>query len=150
MARKVDDPELNRFAPSGAETPGAAPETEVLPQEVGLTPEPEELPGAPVRVYRRSPGTVQSGPAHTSDWIVEFEPRLRPGIEPLMGWTSSADPLQQVRMTFADLESALTYCQRRGLVPDVQKPPVRRHRTRSYADNFLPFPDGEPRPIYQH
>lgn len=161
MPKVVDDPETSRFNQSGAELPGyhrmaaeeaglGVPEDRNLSVHRGTSPEPEELRASPVRVYCRSPSPMQSGPAHVGEWIVEFEPHLKPGIDPLMGWTSSADPQTQVRLTFDSREAALAYCRRQDLPCEVERPPVRRRRLRSYADNFVPFDDGGPKPIYQH
>jgi hypothetical protein len=54
----------------------------------------------------------------------------------LMGWTSSADMRQQVRLHFASKQEAIAYCERHGIPYQVfeAKPLVRR--TIAYADNF--------------
>lgn len=101
-------------------------------------------------IQRRSPSPVQSGPAHVGEWLLEFEPTSAPGIDPLMGWTSSQDVLHQVRLTFDSREAAEAYCVRQGVAFTVREPTRRRRRPKSYADNFVPFEDGGPRPIYQH
>ena len=44
---------------------------------------------------------MSSGTARTEEWVLEFPPEDRE-IDPLMGWTSSADTQSQVRLTFAD------------------------------------------------
>ncbi|MGE5547223.1 MAG: ETC complex I subunit [Solirubrobacterales bacterium] len=109
-----------------------------------------EPQGAEVRIYRRGANPMQSGPAHAGEWVLEFEPITPPEVDPLMGWVSSDDVLQQVRLTFNSLDEALAYCSREKLVPVVQTPAPRRKKPKSYADNFVPFADGGPRPIYQH
>jgi hypothetical protein len=57
--------------------------------------------------------------------VLEFEPRAKPWIEPLMGWTASADVDQQVRLEFPTKESALRYALRHGLSLDVEASPQR-------------------------
>jgi ETC complex I subunit conserved region len=42
---------------------------------------------------------MQEGTAIKS-WLLDFEQASPKGVEPLMGWTSSADVLQQVRLRF--------------------------------------------------
>lgn len=145
------DPENSRFYASGADMPDYdRVEADPAPSmHRGHAPEPEELRIAPVRVYRRSPNPMQSGKAHLGEWIVEFEPHLKPGIDPLMGWTSSADPQRQVRLTFESLEAAEAYCRRQRLNYEVERPPARRRPRRSYADNFVGF-EGGAKPIYPH
>lgn len=160
MARLVDDPETSRFMQSGAELPAydkvpaedalGQPEDRALSIHHGTSPEPEEMRHSPVRVYCRSPSAMQSGPAHVGQWIVEFEPHLKPGIDPLMGWTSSADPQTQVRLSFDSREAAEAYCHRQRLPYEVDPPHVRRRRPKNYSDNFVSFDDGGPKPIYQH
>lgn len=146
------DPENSRFYASGAEMPGYDKVEAEPPPSMhrGHSPEPEELRIAPVRVYSRSPNPMQGGPAHVGEWIVEFEPHLKPGIDPLMGWTSSADPQRQVRLTFETREAAESYCRRQKLNYELEEPPVRRPKRKSYSDNFTPFEGNGPKPIFPH
>ena len=57
-------------------------------------------------------------------------------VEPLMGWTSSADTRQQVRLFFANKEDAIAYATREGLAFRVDEPKTKTPRTAAYADNF--------------
>lgn len=139
MADKVDAP-----GPYGEPIP------EDLSTYHGASPAPEAPRYAEARIYRRSASPVQNGPAHIGEWILEFEPAAAPGIEPLMGWISSQDVLQQVRLTFDSREAAETYCRNAGLACTIPTPAPRKRRPRSYSDNFVPFEDGTPRPIYPH
>lgn len=88
------------------------------------------------RIYKPAKSAMQSGRANTKDWVLEFEPEHARQIEPLMGWTSSNDMRQQVRLRFASKEEAVAYCERLGLHYHVSeaKPSVRR--ITSYSDNF--------------
>lgn len=155
----IIDPENARFYHSGAELPSydqipddrGTPEAQgPLSVHHGAVPEPEEWRIARARVYRPSPSPVQGGRARANVWLVEFEPHLKPGVDPLMGWISSADPLQQVRLSFNSLDEALAYCRRERLATDVELPAPRKGKPRSYTDNFLPFEDGGPKPIWPH
>lgn len=58
---------------------------------------------------------VSSGRALAHGWTLTFKPRSAPFVEPLMGWTGSADTLQQVRLQFPTAQSAIRYCRRQGL-----------------------------------
>lgn len=89
-----------------------------------------------VRVYQPARTAMQSGRAKTREWIVEFEPRSPRQIDPLMGWTSSADTGQQVKMRFPTREAAISYCRRLGLEYRIVTPHERVVRPKSYADNF--------------
>jgi hypothetical protein len=88
------------------------------------------------RIYRPSKTAMQSGKAKTDDWLLEFEPEAALKIEPLMGYTSSTDTRQQVRLRFPDAEAAIAYCERNGLSYSVQQPQEQRRRRASYSDNF--------------
>jgi hypothetical protein len=53
-----------------------------------------------------------------------------------MGWTSSRDMRQQVRLEFDTKEEAVAYAQRSGLPFTVIEPQPRAQIKKSYADNF--------------
>ena len=95
------------------------------------------------RITHRDAQPVQSGPAQLEQWLVEFAPETPPDIDPLMGWVSSTDVKQQVRMAFPSQAEAEAYCRRHG-VEYVVRPQIRHVRRRTYADNFREWPDGVP------
>jgi hypothetical protein len=88
------------------------------------------------RIYKPARTAMQSGKAKTKDWVLDYDPEQPRTVEPLMGWTSSGDMRQQLKLSFASKEEAVAYCEREGIafriLPD--KEPVRR--TMSYSDNF--------------
>ena len=88
------------------------------------------------RIYKPARTAMQSGAANTKEWVLDYEPEQPPTVEPLMGWTSSADMKQQVRLSFDTKEEAIAYCERNGIAYQVfeTKPPVRPRI--SYSDNF--------------
>jgi hypothetical protein len=88
------------------------------------------------RIYKPARTATQSGKAKAKRWLLEFEPQQAPEIEPLMGWTSSADTRTQVRLWFATEEEAVAYAQRRGLDFEIEKPAPQTRHTLSYSDNF--------------
>jgi hypothetical protein len=79
---------------------------------------------------------MQSGFANTKDWVLEFEPEEPRSIEPLMGWTSSGDMKQQVRLFFDTREEAVAYCERHGIAYQAFDATPARRRIMSYSDNF--------------
>ena len=88
------------------------------------------------RIYTPSKTAMQSGFANTKAWVVDFDLAEPRQVEPLMGWTSSGDTLQQLRLRFATQAEAIAYCQRKGIAYQVfEAKPVSR-RTMSYSDNF--------------
>jgi hypothetical protein len=88
------------------------------------------------RIYKPSKTAMQSGFANTRQWLLEFEPEEPRTVEPLMGWTSSGDMKQQVRLQFDTKDEAVAYCERHGIAYQVfdAMPPARR--IMSYSDNF--------------
>ena len=89
-----------------------------------------------VRIYRQAKNAMQSGRANTDRWVVEFEPESRREVEPLMGWTSSADTRAQLRLRFDSQEEAVAYAKKHGLMYTLEKPRDRRIQPKAYADNF--------------
>ena len=88
------------------------------------------------RIYQPTRTAMQSGTAKTKAWVLDFEPERPRDVEPLMGWTSSADMRQQVRMQFDSKDQAIAYCQRSGIPYRVIEPKQAARRTIAYADNF--------------
>ena len=90
----------------------------------------------PVRIYRPARNAMQSGNGNTGAWILEFEETAPRTADPLMGWTSSGDTRQQLKLSFATREEAVAYAEREGLAYTVvPEAPVRAHK-KSYSDNF--------------
>ena len=88
------------------------------------------------RIYKPAKTAMQSGTAKTNEWVLEFEPEQPREIEPLMGWTSSGDMRQQVRLRFDSAEEAIAYCERHGIAYQVFETKPQARRTISYSDNF--------------
>ena len=88
------------------------------------------------RIYKPAKSSMQSGTAGTHDWVLDYEPEQPREVEPLMGWTSSTDMRQQVRLTFPTKEEAIAYAERHGIPFRVSEPHKRGMQIKSYADNF--------------
>jgi hypothetical protein len=88
------------------------------------------------RIFKPARTAMQSGTARTKDWVLEFDPEQPRSIEPLMGWTSSGDMRQQVRLQFDTRDEAVAYCEREGIAYRVFEPNQATRRTIAYADNF--------------
>jgi hypothetical protein len=87
-------------------------------------------------IYKPCKTAMQSGQAKTRDWVLDFEPEKPRQVEPLMGWTSSSDMRQQLRLRFASKEDAVAYCERNGIAYQVFEPKAPARRVIAYADNF--------------
>jgi hypothetical protein len=88
------------------------------------------------RIYKPSKTAMQSGFGQTKDWVIDFEPEEARQVEPLMGWTSSGDMRQQLRLRFATKEDAVAYCERHGIAYQVSEAKPVNRRGISYSDNF--------------
>lgn len=88
------------------------------------------------RIYRPSKNAMQSGVANTKAWRLEYEPEKPKSFEHVMGYCSSSDMKSQIRLKFDSLEEAIAYCQREGIPHKILDEHPRKHRRRTYADNF--------------
>ena len=88
------------------------------------------------RIYRPAKTAMQSGKANTRQWRLEFEPASARSIDPLMGWTSSADMNGQVRLDFDSKEEAIAYAERHGIAFRLHEPQEPPMILKAYADNF--------------
>ena len=88
------------------------------------------------RIYSPSKTAMQSGKAKTGVWILEFDRDTPRTVEPLMGYTSSSDPLAQVRLRFETQDDAVAYAQKHGIAFRIVEPNEAKRRVISYSDNF--------------
>jgi hypothetical protein len=88
------------------------------------------------RIYKPAKTAMQSGTAGTKLWVLDFEPAEPKEVEPLMGWTSSGDMQQQVRLRFATKEEAIAYCEQHGIPYRVFGAKEPKRQVIAYADNF--------------
>jgi NADH dehydrogenase len=90
------------------------------------------------RIYKPARTAMSSGTAKTHDWVLEFAPASARDVDPLMGWTSSADTQAQVRLRFDTREAAQDYARDHGIDAQVFEPHKRKPniRPRGYGENF--------------
>jgi hypothetical protein len=89
-----------------------------------------------VRIYRPAKTAMQSGTAKTLRWLLEYEPATRREPDPLMGWASAHDTLNEVHLRFATLAEAIAFAQKHGFDYAVSEPHDARFKPKSYAENF--------------
>jgi len=88
------------------------------------------------RIYRPARTAMQSGTAKTKEWVLDYEPEQPRMVEPLMGWTSSADMKQEICLQFDSKEEAIAFCEREGIPYQAFDSKPRARQRISYADNF--------------
>ena len=87
-------------------------------------------------IYRPAPNAMQSGRGKSKSWMLVHELVEPKSIDPLMGYTTSGDTRQQVRLSFDTLEEAEAYAQKNGIAYSVQPAHDATPKRQSYPDNF--------------
>uniref|UniRef100_A0A336ME65 NADH dehydrogenase [ubiquinone] iron-sulfur protein 4, mitochondrial n=1 Tax=Culicoides sonorensis TaxID=179676 RepID=A0A336ME65_CULSO len=114
--------------------------TIAVPTKVDMSPisgVPEEhVKGRRVRIYVPCKNSMQSGTNNLHHWEIEFDNRER-WENPLMGWTSTGDPLSNMKVEFNSKEEAIEHCEKNGwrwfVDGDVREKPS---RVKNYGVNF--------------
>ena len=88
------------------------------------------------RIYIPAKTAMQSGRGKLKKWVLEFDTRDT-SINPLMGWESSTDTLEEVVLRFSSKEKAIEYAESNNISYKVIEPKKREFVIKSYADNFL-------------
>ena len=88
------------------------------------------------RIYKPAKNAMQSGRARSKLWLLEYEPQTPRVPDPLMGWTSSNDMLQQVTLEFDTCEEAVAYAEKNAIPYQVFEAQLPKSRPKSYSDNF--------------
>ncbi|EFN89068.1 NADH dehydrogenase [ubiquinone] iron-sulfur protein 4, mitochondrial [Harpegnathos saltator] len=88
-----------------------------------------------VRIYQPAKSAMQSGTNNINFWQIDFDTRER-WENPLMGWTSSGDPMSNIKVDFTSQEEAIVHCKKMGWDYYIQKPNVSAPKPRTYGMNF--------------
>jgi hypothetical protein len=88
------------------------------------------------RIYQPAKTAMQSGRARTRNWLLEYEPASRRDPDPLMGWSSAKDTLNEVQLRFDTLDEAVGFAKKHGLEYTLIETQTRTPKAKSYADNF--------------
>lgn len=88
------------------------------------------------RIYRSSKNAMQSGEGGSKQWRLDYAPEAANSFDHVMGYCSSSDMKAQINLTFESQEEAIDYCKRHGIPFEVMEEQKRKHRPRTYAENF--------------
>jgi len=88
------------------------------------------------KIYIPTKTAMQSGRGKLKKWVLEFDTK-DPSINPLMGWETSTDTLEEVILKFPSKEKAIEYAENNNISYTVIKPKKKEFVIKSYADNFL-------------
>ena len=86
-------------------------------------------------IYKPTKSVMQSGIKKYDKWVVEFLVD-KPGINPLMGWESSTDTSNSLKLAFKTKELAIDYAKKNKIDFELIEPKIRKIIKKSYADNF--------------
>ena len=88
------------------------------------------------KIYIPTKTAMQSGRGKLKKWVLEFETK-DPSINPLMGWETSTDTLEEVILKFPSKEKAIEYAENNNISYTVIETKKKEFVIKSYADNFL-------------
>ncbi|KAK0181350.1 hypothetical protein PV327_003642 [Microctonus hyperodae] len=95
----------------------------------------EHIKTRTVRIYQPAKNAMQSGTNNINFWQMDFDTRER-WENQLMGWSSSGDPMSNLKVEFATKEEAIEHCKKMKWNYYVQEPNVDDPKPRSYGANF--------------
>ena len=73
------------------------------------------------KIYKPTKTPMQSGLGKNDKWIIEFVTEDT-GINPLMGWESSTDTFDEIKLEFSSKELAIDYDNNLPLKFSIEKP----------------------------
>ena len=95
------------------------------------------------KIHQPSKSAMQSGRGKLKHWLLEYIAPTGRVPESLMGWVSSGDTLNQVKIKFDTAEEAVVFAEKHGLLYTVVKTHTRKVKPRNYGDNFKYIPTEE-------
>lgn len=138
-APKIDNKHA-LMLPEELKTKEALESSITVPTKVDMSPingVPEEhIKTRRVRIYQPTKNAMQSGTDNINHWQMEFDTRQR-WENPLMGWSSTGDPLSNLKVEFKSPDEAIEHCEKNGWVwfLDVGKT-EKDVKPKSYGNNF--------------
>ena len=87
------------------------------------------------KIYIPAKTATQSGRGKQKTWVVKFETK-DPHTNSLMGWESSNDTLNEVKLKFTSKEKAIDYATKNDIDFSVVEPKQKMFVIKSYAENF--------------
>ena len=80
---------------------------------------------------------MQSGLGKTKQWLAEYISEKDKTKDSLMGWNSSLNTREQIKIFFDTKEQAIEYAKKNNISYKVIEPKKKEFVIKSYADNFL-------------
>ena len=87
------------------------------------------------KIYIPSKTATQSGRGKQKTWVLEFETK-DPHTNSLMGWESSSDTLNEVKLKFTSKDKAIDYATANDIEFSLIEPKEKIFVIKSYEENF--------------
>ena len=87
------------------------------------------------KIYKPTKTAMQSGIAKTKYWVLEYIVE-KTGINPLMGWESSTDTLDEIKLEFSSKELAIEYAKKNININCVSPGFIKTEMTDKINDEF--------------
>jgi hypothetical protein len=87
------------------------------------------------KIYIPAKSSMQAGRGKQKTWILEFETK-DPHTNALMGWESSSDTLEEVKLKFASKDKAIDYAESNNIDFSIIEPKKKIFVIKSYEENF--------------
>ncbi len=88
------------------------------------------------KIYKPVKTAMQSGKKITKCWILEFLRTSKVLPEDLMGWQSSKDTKNQVKLFFDTQEEAISFAKKYEIDYRIVVSQKRKIKIKAYSDNF--------------
>ena len=89
-----------------------------------------------IKIYKPTKSSMQSGLGKTKKWLAEYIIETDKVKDTLMGWNSSTDTKEQIKMFFDTKEQAIEWAKKNNYQYFVEEPKKRKIKIKSYASNF--------------
>jgi len=89
-----------------------------------------------IKIYKPSKTAMQSGLGKTKLWLAEYISETDGGKDSLMGWNSSLDTENQIKVFFETKNQAIEWAKNKNYQFFVQEPKVKVMKLKSYSSNF--------------
>ena len=89
-----------------------------------------------IKIYKPSKSSMQSGLGKTKQWVAEYVDKEDKIKDTLMGWNSSLDTKEQIKMFFATKDQAIVWAKNNNEQFIVIEPKERKIKPKNYSSNF--------------
>ena len=89
-----------------------------------------------IKIYKPSKSSMQSGLGNTKQWLAEYIDEKDKIKDTLMGWNSSLDTKEQIKMFFETKDQAISWAKNNNEQFIVIEPKERKIKPKNYSSNF--------------